>query len=137
MKLFCDTSFFIAYYNASDQYHTRAVIRLKSVISSIPTLVTTDYVFDETLTFLLKTHAINGYKRAHRYDLDINIEHKVSLIFTTELIFTKAREIFFRYNKDKKWSFTDCVSFALMKDLDIKEVLSFDSNFKEMGFRII
>lgn len=77
------------------------------------------------------------YKRAYRYDADINIKHKVSLIFTTEIIFIQAREIFFRYNKDKKWSFTDCVSFALMKDLGIKEVLSFDHNFKEMGFRII
>lgn len=136
MKLLCDTSFFIAYYDASDQYHVQSVEMLKSIIDYTPVLVTTDYIYDETLTFLLRSHTLYGYKRAYRYDVDMYIEHKVSLIFTTEVIFTQARDLFFRYNKDKKWSFTDCVSFALMKDLGIKEALSFDHNFKEMGIKI-
>lgn len=137
MKLFCDTSFFIAYYNTCDQYHTQAVDILKSVIISNPILVTTDYIYDETLTFLLKTHPVYGYKRAYRFDVDINLERKISLIFLTVIIFSKARKIFFRYNKDKKWSFTDCASFAVMEDFGIKEALTFDHNFEEIGFKII
>jgi uncharacterized protein len=40
-------------------------------------------------------------------------------------------------HRDKKWSLTDCSSFALMKELGIKEAFTFDKNFLEAGFRAV
>lgn len=137
MKIFIDSSFFIAFYHSRDQYHKLSVNIMKSTTSINPLFITTDYVYDETLIYLLKTHSINGYKRTERFDKDIFKERKVSLVFTTEVIFTKAREIFFHFNKDKQWSFTDCTSFAVMEDLGIRNVLTFDKNFTQRGFRVI
>jgi predicted nucleic acid-binding protein len=39
-------------------------------------------------------------------------------------------------HQDKRWSFTDCVSFAVMWDLGIKDAFTFDHNFTQAGFRI-
>lgn len=60
---------------------------------------------------------------------------KIELI--TPERFAKAREVFRRYNKDKIWSFTDCTSYVVMKELKIKKVFTFDKNFTEMGFEIV
>ena len=47
-----------------------------------------------------------------------------------------AFELFRKYS-DKKLSFTDCTSFALMKKLGIKRAFTFDDNFAKVGFEIV
>jgi len=34
----------------------------------------------------------------------------------------------------KEWSFTDCMSYVVMKQLDIDEAFAFDHHFEQMGF---
>ena len=36
--------------------------------------------------------------------------------------------------KDKEWSFTDCTSYVLMKNLAIDIGASFDDHFSQFGF---
>jgi predicted nucleic acid-binding protein len=38
---------------------------------------------------------------------------------------------------DKEISFTDCVSFAMMRRLRIRMALTFDRHFRDAGFQII
>ena len=38
---------------------------------------------------------------------------------------------------EKRWSFTDCTSFVLMNNLDLRKALAFDRNFVEAGFAMI
>ena len=38
-------------------------------------------------------------------------------------------------HEDKKWSFTDCTTFVLMRELQIRDAFTFDHNFTEAGFR--
>lgn len=47
----------------------------------------------------------------------------------------QAWSIFAQFNQDKQWSFTDCVSYAVMKELVITEVFTFDHHFSQMGLR--
>lgn len=136
MKLFCDTSFLIALYDANDQYHEKAASFVKKEIPDI-SLLTSDYVFDETLTFLLHTHPLNGFLRARAFDRDVFVKKSISIFYISEILFEKARGIFFRFNKDKKWSFTDCTTFVLMEDYNIGSALSFDKNFLQRGLRIL
>jgi len=43
-------------------------------------------------------------------------------------------EVFERFNVDKQWSFTDCVSYVVMKQNEIEEAFAFDHHFEQMGF---
>ena len=45
-----------------------------------------------------------------------------------------AAAAFFRKHADKEWSFTDCVSFAVMHELRIREAFTTDLHFKQAGF---
>ena len=137
MRIFADSSFFIAYYDANDQYHKESSELVKKLMSYKPEIVTSDYVYDETATYLLLTHPYYGYLRAQKFDKDLIDSKKFNIIFVNDFIFHEARKIFKKYNKDKQWSFTDCTSFALMDDYGINEVLTFDKNFRQKGFKTI
>jgi predicted nucleic acid-binding protein len=47
----------------------------------------------------------------------------------------KARALFFRF-RDKGFSFTDCTSFVVMRELGLREALTTDRHFVQAGFGI-
>jgi predicted nucleic acid-binding protein len=48
----------------------------------------------------------------------------------------KARAVFFR-QRDKEYSFTDCTSFVVMRELRLKEALTTDRHFRQAGFQLL
>jgi len=48
----------------------------------------------------------------------------------------KARAWLFKW-RDKSFSFTDCTSFTIMRELHIRKVLTGDRHFREAGFEIL
>ncbi len=42
----------------------------------------------------------------------------------------------FKKYEDKELSFTDCISFVLMKNLKLNKAFTFDEHFKQLGFEI-
>lgn len=97
-------------------------------------LVATNYVLDELHTLLLLNV---GYRRTLdvKRNLDIMVEEQIlEIVWVTEGITAEAWDVFVRYNADKVWSFTDCVSFVVMKQRGISEAFAFDDDFRQMGF---
>ncbi len=47
----------------------------------------------------------------------------------------RAAEALFRRFHDKRRSFTDCVSFAVMDSLELDTAFTFDRNFEQYGKR--
>jgi len=50
--------------------------------------------------------------------------------------FEKARGLFFQYS-DKDFSFTDCTSFAVMREMRLTRALTTDRHFRQMGFQVV
>lgn len=50
-KLFLDTGYLIALEASDDQYHKVALAHWQNLTRSLPSLVTTSFVFDEVVTF--------------------------------------------------------------------------------------
>jgi predicted nucleic acid-binding protein len=67
--------------------------------------------------------------------LDVLVEERIlEIVWVTPEIATEAWRVFEQFNRDKEWSYTDCVSYAVMKQLDIEEAFAFDHHFDQMGF---
>lgn len=128
--LFLDASYVIALEIANEQNHLAASSHWQSLDRKNTRLVTTSYVFDEIVTFL-------NSRRLHAKAVEIGnrllSSSSVQFIQVNETIFLEAWEFFQKHN-DKSYSLTDCVSFVVMKQLKIKEALTFDNHFLQAGF---
>lgn len=126
-----DTSFIVAFYNESDENHLKARTFVQDNGRLI--FVITDFIFDEFLTVLLvrggKHLSIEAGEKILR-------DKNIRLLRVDDEVFQKAWEIYRRF-RDKNWSFTDCTSYVLMKNLSIDTGLSFDEHFKQFGFEIL
>ncbi len=127
---FIDTSGFYAILARHDSKHAKARAILRDAAKKKSTFVTTDYVIDETAT-LLHAKALSHILP----DLfDIVFESKACAIeWMDQDRFLKTRTLFLKH-RDQSWSFTDCSSFIVMKELRITEVLTKDKHFIEAGF---
>ena len=47
-----------------------------------------------------------------------------------------ARRVFFRH-RDKEYSFTDCTSLVVMQELKLRQALTTDEHFRQMGFHVL
>jgi len=134
MKIFIDTSAWVALENKKDIHYKEAITFKNEVKNKRYRLYTSNYILDETYTLLL---ANVGYEKTVQFFKRIKLlkgRGLLHVIQVTENIEDSALLIFKRFNKDKFWSFTDCISKAIMEMLDINEVFSFDRNFEQMGF---
>lgn len=132
-SIFIDTAPLQAFNNIKDQYFKKTVAILRNLLEEYVTLITTDYIIDEAYTGLLTK---GGYKNAMHFDRWLQKE-PCKIVFVDKSIFIQAQQVFRRFNKDKLWSFTDCTSYVVMKELKIKTALTFDEHFEQMGFELL
>lgn len=132
MRLFVDTSAWLALNDRNDQYHNKAAAKSSEIKKQRIELITSEYILDESITLI-------------RY----RVSHQAAVIFGDSLLESsivrieevtnedrlKAWEMFKRY-EDKELSFTDCASFVFMKHLRLQKAFTFDEHFKQMGFEI-
>jgi predicted nucleic acid-binding protein len=130
MRVFADTGAWCALYDRSDVHHARASAFLQELKGQKAQLVTSDYVLDESLT-LLRFRA--GHKEAVDFGKWVLQSPLVKLINVDEKIWQSAWDFFVKYD-DKHFSFTDCTSFAIMRQLGLLHAFAFDHNFEQAGF---
>jgi hypothetical protein len=136
MKLFIDTGAFVAKHNKKDVNHEKATNTFQEILkgeAGVTRMYTSDYIVDEAVTVAL------ARTRSHKDAVEVGeaiINSKaVEILKVDEDIFQKAWKIFKDY--EEGFSFTDCTSFALMKNYEINHVFTFDDHFDILGFRRI
>jgi uncharacterized protein len=130
-EIFIDTSGFYALLVRGDDGHQRAQEILARAGEKRQQFVTTDYVLDETATLLMA----RGYRLVIAKFFESVFESKACrLIWMDVDYFEKTKRSFLRA-LDKGWSFTDCLSFIVMKELRLREALTKDDHFRAAGFR--
>lgn len=125
--IFVDTSIWFAANVAEDPDHDSA---RKLLLAAEADFFTTDYVVDELLTLLVVRRQRHV---AVRIGNGFWSRRACELIWTTPEDVAAAWAVFVQFD-DKHWSFTDCVSYAVMKRLEIKQALSLDDHFRQFGF---
>jgi predicted nucleic acid-binding protein len=128
--VFVDTGPFLARYLAKDGHHEKALAIWDS-LKGTP-LFTSNHVLDETAT-LIGRRAGHGFA-AERIE-NIYASPDIEVLRSTESDEMEAMR-WFRKFADQGVSFTDCISFALMKRRDIAVAFTFDEHFSQAGFRV-
>jgi predicted nucleic acid-binding protein len=132
-SVFVDTSGFFASLVARDDMHARAARFLRRAGREGIRLVTTDYVLDETVTLL----RARGLGHLAEPLLQRVMDSKAcGLEWMDAFRFGGARRHAVR-NADTSWSFTDCLSFVVMKELGLHRALTKDRHFRDAGFDAI
>jgi len=129
--IFIDTSAFLSLEDESDQYHEGAIQFREQVLRMRRyEIVTTSYILDETLT-LIRFRI--GIKSSIDFSKKLRMSEVVKSVYISRGLEERALDIFEKYD-DKDFSFTDCVSFVVMREMGIKEAFAFDHHFDQMGF---
>jgi hypothetical protein len=131
--LFVDTAGWMACADAADPAHGPARTGRDAALEAGRFLLTTDYVVDETLT-LVRMRL--GLAAAEAWWAQVEGSARVRHEAIDALRAEKARAVMFRH-RDKHYSFTDCTSFVVMRELRLKEVLTTDRHFRQMGFHVL
>lgn len=136
MNVFIDAGPLRALVTPQDQWRNKTLEITKAVSRQNAQFITSDYVIDEVFTGLLGD--LNaGYHRIKEFDKLITRSNGIKIEWITQERFYQAKLLFLKTTKDKQWSFTDCTSFIIIKELKIQKVFTFDEHFKQMGFTIL
>ena len=131
--LFVDTAGWMACADAGDPAHAPACAARDTALEQGALLVTTDYVMDETLT-LIRMRL--GLPAAKAWWAQVEASSRVRWEWVGMERAEKARKAFFRF-RDKNYSFTDCTSLVVMQELRLKQALTTDHHFRQMGFQVV
>lgn len=131
--LFVDTAGWMACADAADPAHEAACKARDAALEAGNVLVTTDYVVDETLT-LLRMRL--GLAAAEAWWHQVGRSPRVRWERIDEVRAERARHAFFRH-ANKEYSFTDCTSLVVMHELKLKQALTTDRHFAQMGFVVV
>ena len=128
--VFIDTSGFYALLVKDDDKHHKAKDIILEASKNRQYFMTTDYILDETVTLL---HARGLTHLISRFLDTVLASQACSIIWMEQERFLKTR-LFFLKHSDQSWSFTDCSSFVIMKELKLISALTKDRHFQEAGF---
>jgi predicted nucleic acid-binding protein len=128
---FLDTSYIIALEIANEDSHEQVLQNWLTLALSKPFLVTTTYVFDETVTFF---NSRNLHSKAVEIGKRLLESPDIELIEIDRDLFDQGWQYFQKY-QDKSYSLTDCLSFIVMEKRRIFTALSLDNHFLQAGFQ--
>lgn len=129
---FVDTSYWLALELIDDQNSKPALSHWQSLVKTPFAIVTTSYVFDETVTYL---NSRKHHEKAVEVGENMLLSPTIELIHIGEDLFFEGWTMFQKY-QDKQYSLTDCVSFVVMQRRKLETALTFDRHFAQAGFRI-
>ncbi len=132
-RIFMDANGWIALNNSRDQFHQEAETLNRKLLKQRYQYITTNFVLDETYTGLLMKV---GHFAAVDFGERIRKSKVTTIIHISDEIEDGAWQLFKQYS-DKFFSFTDCTSFIIMRQLNLSEAFTNDHNFVQVGFSIL
>ena len=128
--VFVDTSGVYALVDRQDSHHAVAREAVTRIVRSGRRLVVTDYVVSEAVTLA----KVRGGARVALRVLDLVEQSagiRIEWIGASRFDAVKA---FVRRHADYEYSFADCASFVVMRELKLSQALTTDGHFRQAGF---
>ena len=128
MTVFVDTSAFFAVLDADDLYHVRARELFEKLIAIAEQLVSTNYVLIETFALVQRRLGMEAVRAFEEDVLPL-----IRVYWVSEADHRSGVTAFLTAGR-RDLSLVDCVSFLLMRQLDLKVIFAFDDDFQAQGF---
>lgn len=135
-KVFIDSSIFVALLNKNDSLHKKAIEAIKNIKESGLEPITSNFVLNEVITVLsLRVSKKIALFFANFIYLRDSI---LDVIKVDEKIENKAVD-YLKNTKSKNISFCDCATLAILDLFQIKNIATFDKDFKikNANFKIV
>ncbi|MEK7565841.1 MAG: PIN domain-containing protein [Patescibacteria group bacterium] len=130
VQIFVDTSFFKGLIDGRDDFHKEAVKIFAGMAKEDIVLITSNYILDETFTLIRKRRGRDKVKELRDF-----LAKAIPPIKIVRVIAGDEANAWGWFLKDwSDLSFTDCVSFAVVKRLGLDRVATFDQHFQKAGF---
>jgi len=131
VNLYVDTSAFYAILDADDDRHPAAQDAWKDLLGSRTSLLASNYVILETVALLQGRIGLEAVRTFTADILPI-----VTVSWVEEVVHRSAHHALLVSGR-RQVSLVDCVSFEVMRRLDLDSVFCFDPHFAEQGFRVV
>jgi predicted nucleic acid-binding protein len=132
-KILLDTGMFKALVDPKDEHHQQSITLIKQLSEEMVMLVTTNYILDEAFTLIRVRCGLTVVKK-FRESLRQSLQQLDIVRVTTN---DEAEAWKWFLNDWRNLSFTDCVTFAVMKRLGLTRAAAFDEHFRMAGFEVL
>jgi predicted nucleic acid-binding protein len=126
MRVFLDTSYYIAILYPHDRWHLRAV----RALNASDEVFTSSLVINETVSLM---QARGNFSAAVEFLRETRTHPSVQIVHVDPVIQSEAWDMFARWGSAGA-NAVDCTSFAVMRRFGIRKALSFDAHFRSAGF---
>lgn len=132
-KVFVDTSGWYSLIDRRDADHVPTRTFVHEWLAGGGRFVSSDYVLDEAFTL---ARARSGTTAAIRLMDLVEGTAALDIEWVGHERFEQAKMLFRRY-ADQEFSFTDCTSFVVMRELELNGALTSDEHFRIAGFELV
>lgn len=130
--IFVDTGALLARFVARDQHHTKAQRSWKQLRRNEWQSYTSNFVLNETFTLLARR---TTYEFAAERARNLLVSQALTILRPDSSDELRALDLFEKFS-DQRVSYTDCISFVLMRRRAIHRAFAFDRHFRDAGFQV-
>lgn len=135
MKIFVDTSAFIAHFVASDHHHRIVGERFGHYKRQRAMFVTSDYVLSELFTRIVYDFGGNILEQTIKGMRGAISKGEMQLLSIDPATFSRSMDVMIKF-ADHPISLTDATIVVLYKNLALDEVFTLDSDFKKLNLAV-
>jgi predicted nucleic acid-binding protein len=129
-NIFVDTSVWVALADKDDTHHKEAASIYPLLLKNKNILITSNLIVAESYVLILNEL---GHQASLNFLGRLKASPRILRVYSNENIEADAQEILSKF-VDQDFSYTDAVSFVMMKRQKIKKAFSFDKHFVIAGF---
>jgi predicted nucleic acid-binding protein len=133
IEVYLDTAYAIALASPRDEHHEKALLLADQLEEDGAKLITTRAIILEIGNALSKqSHRLAGVELLESLEQDPSVE----IVPLTEELYNRAFDLY-QQRVDKEWGITDCISFIVMAERDLREALTTDKHFEQAGYKAL